>query len=112
MDVASARFGRYQLQPAGTNQPIEQGACLFGIKPTAERLTPDLQQRYLCLLVCPDPTQNSAGVGVLFSQPDLPEGRSAVRPEIFSPQPHGGPNVLLADGLRLGATEHGPIQVS
>jgi hypothetical protein len=34
---------------------------------------------------------------VLFSQPDLPERRSAVRPEVFSPQPHSSLNILFAN---------------
>ena len=34
-----------------------------------------------------------------------------MRPEVFSPQPDSGINVLLANGLRLGAPEHGPVQV-
>jgi hypothetical protein len=73
MDGAAVRLRGHELQPAGPNQAIEQAACLFSINPTAERLTPDIQQRYLCLLVCPNPTQYAAGVGMLFSQPDLPE---------------------------------------
>ena len=56
MDSAAARLGRYQLQPTGTNQTIEQSARLIGLKPTAESLTPNFQQRYLFLLVCPNPT--------------------------------------------------------
>src|SRR5262249_21739260 len=112
MDVASARLGRYQVQPTGTNQAIEHGARLIGFKLAAESLTPDIQQRYLCLLICPNPTQNAAGVGVLLSQPNLPERRLAVRPEIFAPQPHGGLNVLFANGWRLGAAKHGPVQIS
>src|SRR5262245_66096951 len=112
MDRASVRLRGHELQPTGMNQAIEQGTCLFGIKATAVCLTPDLEQRYLCLLVCPNPTQRAAGVGVLLSQADLPERRLAVRPEIFAPQPHGGLNVLFANGLRLGAAEHGPVQIS
>src|SRR5262245_18910944 len=112
MDRASVRLRGHEPQPTSTNQAIEQATCVFGIKPTAECLTPDLQQRYLCLLVCPNPTQNAAGVGVLLSQPDLPERRLAMRPEIFAPQPHGGLNVLFANDLRLGAAEHGPVQIS
>src|SRR5215472_2921425 len=111
MDVASARFSRYQLQPTGTNQPIEQSARPFSVKPTAERLTPDIQQRYLGLLVCPNPIQCPAGVVILFSQPNLPERRATVRPEIISPQPHRGRDVLLVNGLRLSTTLHGPVQV-
>src|SRR5215831_19980198 len=111
MDIASARLGRYQLQPTGTNQTIKQGARLFSIKPAAERLTTDIQQRYLGLLVYPNPAQCAAGVVMLFSQPNLPERRSAVRPEVFSPQPYSGRNVLFANGLRFGAAEHGPVQV-
>ena len=49
---------------------------------------------------------------MLFSQPNLPERRSAVRREIISPQLHSGFNVLFSYGLRLGAAEHSPIQVS
>src|SRR5262249_19915785 len=49
---------------------------------------------------------------MLFSPPDLPERRPTVRPEIFSPQPYSGLNVLLAHGVRLGATLHGPVQVA
>ena len=79
MDVAAARLRGHELQPAGANQAIEQGAYLFGIEPTAERLTPDVQQRHLCLAVCPNPTQCAAGVGMLFSQPELPERRPTVR---------------------------------
>jgi hypothetical protein len=112
MDSAAVRLRGHKLQPTGTNQSIEQAACLFGIKPTAECLTPDLQQRYLSLLVCPNPTQYAVGVGVLFSQPDLPEGRSTVWQEIISPQPHSSLNVLLANGLRLGTALHSPVQVS
>ena len=111
LDVASARFGRYQVEPTGTNQAVEQAARLFGIKPTAERLTPDVQQRYLCPPVCPNPAQCAAGVVMLFSQPNLPERCSAVRPEVFSPQPYSGRNVLFANGLRFGTAEHGPVQV-
>ena len=112
MDVAAARLRGQQLQPTGTNQTIEQATCLFGINPTAERLTPDVQQRYLWLPVCPNPIQCAAGVGVLFSQPELPERRPTVRPEIISPQAHSGLNVLLANGLRLWAAEHRPVRVS
>src|SRR5262245_44262230 len=112
MDSAAVRLRGHELQPTGTNQTIQQAACLFGINPTAERLAPDVKQRYLCLPVCPNPVQRAAGIGVLFSQPDLPEGRPTVGPEIFSPQPHSSLNVLLANGLRLGATLHGPLQVA
>jgi hypothetical protein len=42
MEVASARLGRYQLQPTGTNQAIEQAACLLGIKPAAKSILPDV----------------------------------------------------------------------
>src|SRR5512132_4097979 len=112
MNGAAVRLRCHQLQPAGTNQTIEQVARLFGIKPTAERLTPDLQHRYLGLPSFPNPTECAAGIGVLFSQPNLPERRSAMRPEIISPQPHRRRNVLLVNGLRLGAAEHGPVQVS
>ena len=49
---------------------------------------------------------------MLFSQPDLPKRRPAVRPEVLSPEPHSGLNVLWANGLRLGTAEHGPVQVS
>ena len=112
MDGAAARLRGHELQPTGANETIEQAACLFGIKPTAERLTPDVQQRHFRLPVGPNPAQRAAGVGMLFGQPNLPERRPTVRPEIISPQPHSGLNVLLANGLRLGAAEHGPVQVS
>ena len=112
MDGAAARLRGHELQPTGPDQTVEQGAYLFGIKPTAERLTPDFQQRYLCLPVCPNPTQCAAGIGMLFGQADLPQCGPAVRPEIISPQPHRRRDVLLVNGLRLGAAEHGPVQVS
>jgi hypothetical protein len=73
MDGAAARLRGHEVQPAGANQTIEQATCLFGIKPTAERVTPDVQQRHLWLPVCPNPTQCATGVGMLFSQPELPE---------------------------------------
>src|SRR4029077_3807262 len=72
----------------------------------------DVQQRYLWLPVCPNPAQCAAGVGVLFGQPNLPEGSPTVRPEIISPQLHSGLNVVLPNGLRLSAAEDGPVQVS
>src|SRR5262245_231598 len=112
MDGAAVCLRGHELQPTGPNQAIEQAACLFGIKPAAERLTPDVRHRHLGLLSFPNPTECAAGIGVLFSQPNLPERRSTVWPEIISPQAHSGLKVLLADGLRLGTTEHGPIQVS
>ena len=112
MDVTAARLRGHQLQPTGSNQTVEQGAYLFGIKPTAERLTPDVQQRYLWLPVCPNPAQCATGVGVLFGQPNLPERRPTVRPEIISPQPHRRCDVLLVNGPRLGAAEHCPVQVN
>jgi len=64
---AAIRLLGHQPQPARTNEGIEQASCLFGIKPTAECLTPNVEQRYLCLPVCPNPTQRAAGIGVLFS---------------------------------------------
>ena len=111
MDGATFRLRGRQLQPASSDQTIEQAACLFGIKPAAERLTPDVQQRYLRLPACPNPTQCAAGVGMLLRQPDLPERCSAMRPEIISPQPHSGLNVSFTDQLRLRTTEHRPIQI-
>src|SRR5215831_3732885 len=112
MDGAAARLRSHELQPTRPNQTVEQAARLFCINPTAERLTSDFQQRYLRLPVCSNPTQCPAGVVMLFSQPYLPERRPTVRPEVISPQPYSGLNVLLANGLRLGAAEHGPVQVS
>jgi hypothetical protein len=112
MDGAAARLRGHELQPTGPSQTIEQAACLFGIKPTAKRLTPDVQQRYLWLPVGLNPAQRTAGVGMLFRQPDLPKRRPTVRPKIISPQPHRRRDVLLVNGLRLGAAEHGPVQVS
>jgi hypothetical protein len=44
MNGAAVRLCGHQLQPAGTDQAIEQAACLLGIEPAAERLTPDVQQ--------------------------------------------------------------------
>ena len=96
MDGAAARLRGHELQPAGANQAIEQGAYLFGIEPTAERLTPDVQQRYLWLPVGLNPAQRTAGVGMLFSQPELPKRRPTVRPEIISPQPHRRRDELLS----------------
>src|SRR5215813_655165 len=101
MDSPAVSLRGHELQPTGTNQTIEQAACMCGIKPTAERLTPDVEQRYLWLLVCPNPTQRAAAIGVLFSQPDLPEGRPAVRPEVISPKPYSGLNALFANSLGL-----------
>ena len=49
---------------------------------------------------------------MLFSQSNLPERRSTVRPEIISPEPYRRLDVLLANDLRLGASKHGPVQVS
>ena len=112
MDGAAVRLRGHQLQPTGTNQTIEQATCLLSIEPTAERLTPDVQQRDLWLPVFPNPTQGAAGVGVLFTQPNLPKRRSTVRPEIISPQPHRRRDVLLANGLWFSAAEHRPVQVS
>ena len=47
MDGAAACLCAHELQPTGTNQTIEQTTCLFSVKPTAERLTPDFRQRLL-----------------------------------------------------------------
>jgi hypothetical protein len=84
MDSAAASLRGYQPQPARAGQAIEQAACLLSIKPTAQGILPDVQQRRLGLLFCPNPAQRTAGIGMLFSQPDLPKCSPAVRPEIIS----------------------------
>jgi hypothetical protein len=42
MDRATVRLHGHELQPTRPNQAIEQAARLFGVNPTAERLTPDV----------------------------------------------------------------------
>src|SRR5262245_26191126 len=112
MDRATVRLHGHELQPTRPNQAIEQDAGLFGINPTAERLTPNIQKRHLLLPVGLNPAQCLAGVGMLFGEPYLPECCPTVRPEIISPQLHRRRDVLLVNGLWLDAAEHSPVQVS
>src|SRR5262245_1276591 len=49
---------------------------------------------------------------MLLDKPDLPQRGSTMWPEILAPKTDCGLNVLLANGLRFGATEHRPVQIS
>src|SRR5262249_60228499 len=68
--------------------------------------------RLLRVAVCRSPTRCAAGVGLLFGQSTLLDRGPTVGPEVSSPPPHSGLNVLLTDGLRFGPAKHGPVQVS
>ena len=59
-----------------------------------------------------DPAQDPTGLGVMIGQPNLADGRAGVRPEVISPQPHGGFDEPRFDGLWFGTAVYGPVEIA
>src|SRR5262249_34876219 len=50
----------------------------------------------------PNPPQGTAGVRMPLAQPDLPQRRSSVGPEVVADKPNGSVDESLLDSVRLG----------
>ena len=72
MNCAASRLGRYQSQPTGADQAIQQATGLFGIESLAKRLSADVHQRDHLPPVGGKPPQYPPCIGMFFSKPDLP----------------------------------------
>ena len=109
-------------QPPSLHQLIDDGLDLIGIpaalpslsvlQPLAQRIAAHVLAGHNIPAPSPDPAQNPASVGVMIGQPDLADGSAGVRPEVISPQPHGGFDEPRLDGLWFGTAVHGPVDIA
>src|SRR5688572_9974684 len=90
------------LKPPGFHEAVDQALSVLSVEPLAERVSADVLAGNLSLVVGFEPPKHLASVRVLVSEPDQPEGRPAVRPEVISPKPDRRLHESRLNPLRFG----------